>query len=322
MKPILVIAFLLTTFVCFAQKQNTYYLKNDGSYVSVKDEADYIRIVREPDAGSDLYNVLEFYKNGEQLLIGKSSKVSPIVFEGQVARFYPTGKKMQLANYHNNHLTGLFYDYYPNGKIFSVREYSGSTNETSDDYRIISCLDTTGNLLVNEGNGHYFGYFGGDGIMEEGDVKGGFRVGDWKGSFRLIGVKFEEHYDQGRLVSGTAISKDGNKHSYTQRFTHPYYRDGNKALYKFLENQINYLGKNNAVNVNGTAIISFFVDVNRKIENIKIQNSSSEAINNYLTEAMVTSAKGWVPASSFGVPQKEPYSFPFSLKTEDNPIFY
>jgi antitoxin component YwqK of YwqJK toxin-antitoxin module len=182
MKLMFTITILLLASTCFAQKQNVYYLKNDGSYVSTKDQADYIRIVREPDAGSELYNVLEFYKNGQQQLIGKSSKVFPVVFEGQVARFYPNGKKMQVANYHNNHVMGLFYDYFPSGKIFSVREYSVSTNETIDDYRIISCLDTAGNLLVNEGNGHYFGYFGGKGIMEEGEVKGGFRDGDWKGS--------------------------------------------------------------------------------------------------------------------------------------------
>jgi hypothetical protein len=138
----------------------------------------------------------------------------------------------------------------------------------------------------------------------------------------LIGVKFEEHYEKGELIAGTAIDKDGNKHNYTQRFSHPYYREGNKALYKFMENQINYLGKGNAVNVSGTAIISFFVDINGKIENIKIQNSSSEAINNYLTEAVATTAKKWVPASVFGVVQKEPYSFPFSLKSEDSIMFY
>ena len=46
--------------VSFAQRQNVYYLKNNGRYVSIRDSADYVRIVREPDSASVMYNVFEF----------------------------------------------------------------------------------------------------------------------------------------------------------------------------------------------------------------------------------------------------------------------
>jgi hypothetical protein len=62
---ITLIAFFLTTVgFCSAQvKMNVYFLKNDGRYVSTRDSADYIRAVTEPDSGSTLYNVAEFYLN-------------------------------------------------------------------------------------------------------------------------------------------------------------------------------------------------------------------------------------------------------------------
>ena len=52
----------------FAQKQNVYFLKNDLLLVSNKDSDDFIRIVREPEEGSKLYVVLEYYTSSANLI--------------------------------------------------------------------------------------------------------------------------------------------------------------------------------------------------------------------------------------------------------------
>jgi antitoxin component YwqK of YwqJK toxin-antitoxin module len=324
MKAILTGAlFLIATVPTFAQKQNTYYVKNDGRYVTNRDSADYVRIIQEPDTGANLYNVFDLYKDGAKRLVGKSSKVLPVSFEGQVAQFYPTGKKMQVANYHHNNLSGLFYQYYPSGKIFSVIQFRERTDGVKGDYYITSCLDTAGRELVKDGNGHYKGLDGGgDGIVEEGDVKEGVRDGDWKGIVAQIGVSFNEHYEQGKLISGTSTDKLGNTYSYTERHTRPDFRGGKKALNKVLGNQLNFLARDMAINVRGTAIISFSIDAKNKITDLKVTNTSNKDMEEILEKSVLISAKGWIPATLFGVPHKEHISFPFSLQTEDSSMFY
>ena len=106
MKPILSILLLFVFIPCFAQRQNVYFLKNDGRYVEQRDSADYIRIVREPDSGAVYYNVFEFYPKGSRKFIGKSSKIEILDLEGQGIDFFPNGLKKTVANYKDNKLTG------------------------------------------------------------------------------------------------------------------------------------------------------------------------------------------------------------------------
>lgn len=99
MKSKLYFASFITCFLClnsFAQRQNIYLLKNNGRYVTERDSADYTRIVREPDSGTVLYNVLEYYLDGNPKLIGKSSEVDPIKLEGMTISYYPNKIKNEL----------------------------------------------------------------------------------------------------------------------------------------------------------------------------------------------------------------------------------
>lgn len=54
-------AFLGLVSGTFAQRQNQYFFKNNGVRVAVRDSADYLRIVQEPEPGSKLYKVNEYY---------------------------------------------------------------------------------------------------------------------------------------------------------------------------------------------------------------------------------------------------------------------
>src|ERR1700761_9612745 len=99
MKLLLTIGSVFIATLCFAQKQNVYFLKNNGRYVEVRDSADYMRIVREPDSASTLYNVFEFYMDGKRKLVGKSITVDPPRYEGQCISYFSSGIKRGLANF-------------------------------------------------------------------------------------------------------------------------------------------------------------------------------------------------------------------------------
>jgi len=101
MKPkvLFVLCCLLYFSQSFAQRRNVYYFKNSGDKVKLLDSADFIRVVSEPDSGTKLYNVHDYYKDKKSKFIGKSSEIDPIKLEGQGMSYYPSGKKKQYANY-------------------------------------------------------------------------------------------------------------------------------------------------------------------------------------------------------------------------------
>src|ERR1700754_2788904 len=115
MKFFYTLALIFTATLCFAQRQNVYFLKNNGQYVDVRDSANYIRIVREPDSASVLYNGSEFYLNGKQKLIGKSTTINPPTYDGQCAVYYANGKIKSLINYKKGAKAGKDFEFYPNG---------------------------------------------------------------------------------------------------------------------------------------------------------------------------------------------------------------
>jgi hypothetical protein len=87
-KKILTLALLLFSINAFSQKrQNIYYFK-DGMPTSNKETADYRRVVQEPDSGSNLFHVFEFYSDNTDKTVGLVSKYEPnLVFEGIVKHF-------------------------------------------------------------------------------------------------------------------------------------------------------------------------------------------------------------------------------------------
>src|SRR5882757_9825455 len=178
--------FLLSFFLIsygYAQRQNVYFLKNNGKYVNVRDSADFVRVVREPDSASVLYNVAEFYPDGKTKLLGKSSRIDPPLFEGTCARFYKTGVRQSTTNYKAGRITGSEFDFFHNGKLYLVKEYTDDFDIFNSNYLITSCRDSLGRVLIENGNGYFKSYSDDPkDIIEEGGIKNGKRDSMWKGS--------------------------------------------------------------------------------------------------------------------------------------------
>ncbi|WP_259071585.1 TonB family protein [Mucilaginibacter sp. X4EP1] len=317
MKFLYTLIFLLALSQCLAQKQNVYYLKNDGRYVDVRDSADYIRVVREPDSASTLYNVFEFYKKGEKKLIGKSSAIDPPVFEGQFVTYYKSGRKRTLATYKGGRVVGAEYDFYPNGRIYLEKQYPDNGNLYNDfDNNLIikSAFDSLGTALVKDGNGYYKGYDDKFAyVEEEGPIKDGKRDSLWNGVFKEYDTKFTETYATGVLISGTATGKDGKITSYAgKRGVPPSFKGGLDAFYKYLGGHIHYPEDELNRNIQGKVFISFVVEKDGKVSNIKVLKSVTPNID---AEAIrvIKNSPLWVPATLFGKPVRVYYSIPISF---------
>jgi antitoxin component YwqK of YwqJK toxin-antitoxin module len=264
MRLLFITAFLFINSFCFSQRRNIYLLKNNGEYVMARDSADYIRVVSEPDSGSTLYNFAEYYMNGKTKRLGLSSVIDPPKLEGVCTEFYKNGKRQSVTDYKNGSALGLEYDYYPNGKLYQVKNFTMANNAKGDfdDNRIIDEYDSTGTALVIDSNGYYKGF---DNkfkkIVEEGRVKNGSKDGSWTGYNDGLSITFKEMYVDGKLVSGVSFSKTGDSVMYFKsRNVEPKFKNDTKAFIEFLSRNIRYPDYDRAHDIEGRVILTFVVE--------------------------------------------------------------
>ena len=325
MRLALILSFLLVPIFCFAQAQNLYYLKENGQfgkYVQSRDSADYIRIVKEPDSGSMLYNVFEFYKNGKAKLIGKSPTIDPPRFEGQRISFYKSGIKESTSNYKKGALFGDQYQFYPNGKIYQAKKYLDSASiydSFNDNYLIIANYDSLGAVMVENGTGHYKGYNESfSEITEEGDVKNGKKDGLWQGSLKERKVHYAETYNEGMLIKGIATYDDGKDAAYSKsRGTPPAFKGGLSAFGQYLSENIHYPQYERANDIKGMVVLTFIVEKNGTLSNIKVIKSVSPRLDNEAVDILKKSPR-WIPGTMFGRPVGVVYAIPINFTLNGN----
>jgi hypothetical protein len=147
------------------------YHKNSGQQVASAVEADFYRVVTEPAPGSILYKVTEYFKDKSIKSTGRSTVAGPVIYEGEVTSYYPSGQKQEVVSYQKGKKNGAGYKYFPNGKL-----YLFSVHQTEDrpgmKEMIMDCNDTTGKATAKNGIGYYVGYDSDfKNILEEGPLK-------------------------------------------------------------------------------------------------------------------------------------------------------
>lgn len=326
MRSFFISVFLFASSVCFAQRQNVYLLKDDGSEVAIKDSADFIRVVSEPEpnSGSELFNVIEYYPNGKRKRVGRSVTVDPIVLDGIWLTFYKNGQRKSTENYESGKLVDGSDEYYPNGQLFIHKEHTLKENiEPATKFRyktssftIQTVYDSLGTVKVKGGNGIYSGYSeGGAGnlkVTEEGPIKNGLRSGIWKGFDKEHNTAFEEVYENGELISGKAVSND-MKTTYTKnRVEMPEFPGGDSGFNKFLSRAIRYPARDRENNTQGKVTLSFVVNKDGAITAAKIIRSVSQGIDNESLRVL-KSSPNWLPGSVYGSPAKIRYTVPITF---------
>jgi hypothetical protein len=313
------IKFLISAICCLffitqsiaQQKQNVYFLKNSGAKVDKVEDADVIRVVSEPDSGSTLYNVAEYYKNKIPKLSGKSSQVDPQVYEGLCITYYPTGKKQEVVNYKGGNRDGDAYQYYTNGKIYLHKKYIPG-HETL----IIDCVDSIGKALVTDSNGYYLG-FDDDFkyVTEEGQIKDGLKNGQWKGDVKRGETKltFNEDYDAGKLISGKSVDENGVIYTYTQRMVQPTFKGGLAAFGRYLADGIRYPSWAKINHKEGKVVATFVVQDDGSLGDYKIKENPDDQMSAEAIRILKISPK-WSPGVFYGKIVPVSYTVPVNFK--------
>ena len=315
MKKIVFLMFsscMLLVFTASAQKQNVYFLKNNGDYVKKADSADFIRIVQEPEKGSTLYPTKEFYKSGPRKSYGYSSRIDPPLYEGPFLSFFENGMKKQYINYVKGKISDTTYNYFPNGKVYSALFYKPS-GDSSIVY-VKSVSDSTGTALVTDGNGHAvfydrdFKY-----ITGKGNVKNGKYDGEWVGELRTKDtLYYKEVYAEGKMISGTSNDGKGNVYHYTTSEVKPHFKGGMKAFYARVGRETRYPRDLAAQRIQGVAHIKFHILTTGEVSKVQAINDVNPG---FAREAIrvIHTIKGWQPAVIKGRRVNAFYFIPMSF---------
>jgi len=117
MRLLFATAAILFSACCFGQQQTYYFVRNNGALALTKDSADYIRVVTDPEKGSDLFTIAEFYISGSKKSLFKSLKAYPVLIEGTRVSYFPNGRRKATENYKDGILVGNAYEFYPKRKV-------------------------------------------------------------------------------------------------------------------------------------------------------------------------------------------------------------
>lgn len=302
----------ISTNVIAQKKQNIYYIKN-GIPTTDKASADFRRIIQEPDSGSNLYNLYEFYPNDVDKTIGKVSKFEPnLVYEGMVKSFNKKGILTNTANYVQGRLVGESTSYYGNGKPKEVILYTQNPLLPPKDQfssKLISYYDSLGNQMIKDGTG-YYKEENKDG-SEEGNYVNSKKDGIWKG--KANNATYEELFMDGKFISGESTSKDGKIIKYKQWGDPPSYPGGINEFYQYLGREIKFPKEAIAFGIQGKLYVNFVIDKDGSLTDIKFKNTVGFGVEEEVFRVLRNSRK-WNPGIQHGIPIRVAYNIPISLK--------
>jgi TonB family protein len=316
LKPIFLITIsLLFCREAFAQKKDTsvYYLKNSGKVVSSKDSADYFLVILPPDTSVDknLFVVKEYYKNGKIRLMGNSrTNDLDLKFEGSQISFFPNGHRMKICSYDNGVPVDAMTEYYPNGKFYDKKLYIKTVTEETD-LVLKDCSDSTGNVLAKDGNGKWIKWNADfTGIIARGAIENGHEEGSWilKDNYN---VEYSCEYQKGVIISRNDLHTPGAVGSGPTEQV-PEFPGGLDAFIRFIQRNTHYPNAARTDNISGQVTVSFVVERDGTIIEIKVQRGLGHGCDEEAVRVMKLSPR-WKPGMQNGKPVRVAYSVPISF---------
>lgn len=302
--------FLLLLFPLYliSQNENDKIVYLDSTFQKTEKENHvYCRIIRDYHLEKENYKIEEFYKSGNLKKEGFSADKEAYKYFGFVTSYYENGNVQEKITYKDAQLEGSYFSFYENGNKRVVGE--NIPEKSVDRLKIYKFWDENGNQKVTDGYGVYE-EVANKSILSGSLVKGK-KDGIWKGVDTRLKIQFTETYNEGVFVSGISIDDNLIEHSYTIIDEKPKPMDGVELFYSFI-------GKNFKTPKNNTIIgkifISFTVDKNGYIKEVKIARGLSEELDTEALRVFNSYTKKWQSGKSRGIDVDVKYTCPVSIK--------
>jgi len=305
---LLLLVLSLSGLSSFAQQTDTVWFNHKWEK-SPKEGSSYYRITSK---NGDLFHVTDYYKNGQIQMTGTYLSMETETKNGAFKWYYQNGQKKSESNYINNEEVGVSNNFFMNGvlqKTFVNDDNSKiSTGISCKSGKLIYQADSLGNVMVKDGNGHAIET--GD-LVEEGDYKDGLKHGFWTGKKTEGNFWYKEQYNLGNLISGES-NENGILYKYEKADQQPQFKGGFEGFYKFLQKKVTYPAKAVSNKITGKVYLTFVVEKDGTLTEIKVKNSVHPLLDNEAVRVMNNSPK-WIPGTQHGLPVRVSYNIPISF---------
>lgn len=301
-------ALLLGLFICFAAKaQQTavkksdttaYYMTDSGNLAYDEQDADFIRFIYKALPGEDtaMVNITDYYRDGKTKLVARSYN-DQMKFEsgvqGYCLEFYNNGHKKSVRNYNRGKLTGDAMEYYPNGKIYNIKNYDTGSVFLKD------CLDSTGKVLAENGNGKWIWYGDNFRRFEEGPIVNGRENGKWKG-IGSDSSSYSYTYNNGLIITKKEYASYGKK-IFTEVDINPRLKGGDRAFKSYLGRTIKYPAYAREHYIRGIVMLSFIVERDGRLTHINVIENLGGGLDEEALRLM-KECPVWEPGMINGIP--------------------
>lgn len=307
------ISLILVSIGAFSQDTTITYFTKNNIKVSIKDSAEFTRTVIDLKNGEKIYPFKERYQSNVIKREGSTSNKKQIILEGIVKSYYPSGTIKSEVNYIKGIATGINKFYYPNGSIKKITKniiYQDSIRKIKKSHQlVVSLLDSTGKVMIANGEGRYKDFDEDNELWEEGQIENGVKQGKWVGKGPEF--SFEEEYKDGVLQKGT--SKKGLEvFEYLSLEEIPTYKGGMENFYHDFARSYNTPTMARQAGINGRIILGFVVETDGSLSEVKIianpgYGTAEEAVR------VLKRLKRWQCGRQRGIPVKVSFTLPVKM---------
>ena len=305
--------FLLLFFPVFLFSQKALdkiiYFDSIGKDAS-KENYTFYRIIKDYNTEKDLYQIEDYYKSGVLKMEGNSKTRDGLSKEGEYVYYYENGEKKKTENYIKSRLNGNFSEWYENGNPKLKGEHVDSESGIDPDVKIFDFWNSKNEHTVTKGNGWYEDE--GEEFLTQGNLKNGFKDGEWKGFIKDLKYQYIDVYKEGKFISGKSKNSDDVIREYTLLESRPLPKKGINDFYQFIGT--NFVLTKEAIKnkVSGRLIVQFIIEKDGKITEPKILKSLGYGLDE---EAMrvITKYENWIPGQKRGIPVRVQYSIPLTI---------
>ncbi len=319
---LIIFLFLLTCTIGYGQVSfQTLYTKNNKATKELE-KAHYARIVTIPDQNTKDTIVEEYYlANNALKLQGKVTDIFATKFKGKKYELFENGnlKSEVIYSNHSEQIDTAFY-YHNNGKIKSILYYPYKIDRKGkykiDEPLYLAYVDSTGKILLKNGNGFAVEVADNSYTYEEGNYVNHKKEGEWRGHFNGKRYTFVETFIAGKLISGITTDSLGQQTPYDSISVgkQPDYPGGISSLMQYISRNYDFPRQALTEGVNGTVEVEFVIDKSGEPRDFKIKRDLGYGTGEAALR-VTKKMKKWTPGRQRGIPVSVSYILPIRLNT-------
>ena len=214
--------------------------------------------------------------------------------------------------------------WHPSGLLSQVEKWDKNAPSVPDvnNYRLMSAWDSTGQPTIQQGNGLFRSVIparsrGGSGrvvqFLESGTYQNGLKTGQWQGVYTDSSYLYQETYNAGKPLGGTATIANKPPLRYRTAEQNPEFDGGPPAMYRFLSKTISFPKDAIRNNVGGKVFIAFTVCEDGTLCDYEVRKGVYPSIDSEALRVVKEMSGKWKPGLYRGEPVRVKYNMPISF---------